>query len=129
MAIPRVDLVRGEAACAESVVSLVAGERRALTSSCSDSIPFTVVPVSSRIYEEMERMRGFLSSETARQSPEGSLERRPVTKMMVISVFIVAALWQAPTLHAETSYYVQSSKAKVMSGATFTSTVLGEVSR
>jgi len=38
-------------------------------------------------------MRGFLSSETARQSPEGSLERRPVTKMMVISVFIVAALW------------------------------------
>jgi hypothetical protein len=100
-----------------------------MASSCSNSVPFTVVSVSSRIYEEIESMRGLMSFETDRQSAELSLVRCPVTKTIVILAFIVVVLWQAPTLHAETTYYVQSAKAKVMSGATFTSTVLGEVDR
>ena len=52
-----------------------------------------------------------------------------MAKMIVMSVFIAAALWHAPVLHAAEEYYVQSVKAKVMSGATFKSAVLGEVDR
>jgi hypothetical protein len=52
-----------------------------------------------------------------------------MAKMIVMSVFVAAALWHAPALHAADEYYVQSVKAKVMSGATFKSAVLGEVDK
>ena len=49
--------------------------------------------------------------------------------MIVMTVFLAALLWHAPASHAESAYYVQSVKAKVMSGPTFKSAVLGEVGR
>lgn len=52
-----------------------------------------------------------------------------MAKTIVITVFIVVALWHAPALHAADEYYVQSVKAKVMSGPTFKSAVLGEVDK
>ncbi|HSB34875.1 MAG TPA: SH3 domain-containing protein [Nitrospirota bacterium] len=52
-----------------------------------------------------------------------------MAKTIVMTVFIAVALWHAPTLYAADEYYVQSVKAKVMSGATFKSVVLGEVDR
>src|SRR5512147_2903210 len=53
----------------------------------------------------------------------------PMAKTIVMSVFIAVALWHAPALHAADEYYVQSVKAKVMSGPTFKSAVLGEVDK
>src|SRR5512146_1235685 len=52
-----------------------------------------------------------------------------MAKTIVMSVFIVVALWHAPALHAADEYYVQSVKAKVRSGPTFKSAVLGEVDK
>src|SRR5512143_1555156 len=70
-----------------------------------------------------------MPSGTVRPGSERSLGRSHMAKMIVMSVFIAAALWHAPVLHAADEYYVQSVKAKVMSGATFKSAVLGEVDR
>jgi SH3 domain-containing protein len=58
-----------------------------------------------------------------------TIGRSPVKKTMAISALSVMMFWHAPDLYAEDTYYVQSAKAKVMSGATFKSTVLGEVGR
>lgn len=52
-----------------------------------------------------------------------------MAKTIVMTVFIAVAILHAPALHAADEYYVQSVKAKVMSGATFKSAVLGEVDR
>jgi uncharacterized protein YgiM (DUF1202 family) len=50
-------------------------------------------------------------------------------KTYAMSVFVLAGLLSASVLHAETAYYVQSVKAKVMSGTSFKSAVLGEVGK
>jgi uncharacterized protein YgiM (DUF1202 family) len=50
-------------------------------------------------------------------------------KTIVLSALILAVIYPPQALYAETAYYVQSATAKVMSGATFKSTVLGEVGR
>ncbi len=48
--------------------------------------------------------------------------------LMLMLPFVVAVFYSTG-LYAQTDYYVQSVKAKVMSGASFKSPVLGEVSR
>ncbi len=50
-------------------------------------------------------------------------------KTIVLLAFILAVISPPQTVYAETAYYVQSATVKVMSGATFKSTVLGEVGR
>ncbi len=48
--------------------------------------------------------------------------------LVFLSVFM-AGVWYSAVLHAQTEYYVQSVKARVMSGASFKSPVLGEVGK
>jgi hypothetical protein len=50
-------------------------------------------------------------------------------KMVVLSVAFAAGILYATALYAGDAYYVQSAKAKVMSGKSFKSAVLGEASR
>jgi hypothetical protein len=50
-------------------------------------------------------------------------------KMIVLSATIVAAVFFSSLLYAQTVYYVQSVKAKVMSGPSFKSGVIAEVSK
>jgi hypothetical protein len=93
------------------------------------TIPFTEIPVSSKIYQHMESVRRRMPTAAVQPGRERALGRCPVTKTIVMTVILAAVLGHAPALHAETAYYVQSAKAPVMSGPTFKSAVLGEVGR
>jgi len=50
-------------------------------------------------------------------------------KMIAMSAMVVAAVVFSTAVHAQTVYYVQSVKAKVMSGTSFKSGVIAEVSK
>jgi uncharacterized protein YgiM (DUF1202 family) len=55
--------------------------------------------------------------------------RCAVIKMILILVTVVAGVLLTTMLYAQTEYYVQSVKAKVMSGPSFKSGIISEVSR
>jgi hypothetical protein len=55
--------------------------------------------------------------------------RRIMRKKLLQSVMIVVSVFCATTLYAETEFYVQSVRAKVMSAPSFKSGVISEVSR
>ncbi len=60
----------------------------------------------------------------------GELRRRcrMKKKILCLAVFMTA-VWYSTQLYAQTEYYVQSLKAKVMSGTSFKSPILGEVDK